>query len=284
MFDQQQGGPPPNLPTEKVPEDIFSNSEHEGTSANENNQTSEIVSQRPTQAKDSTSGGIAFVNGQMTNAPSALDVGKIKPVQTQTHAEANTQVNKHLISTEQTRGADAEIQESFFSRHKVLLVGLIVLIILIPVIWGGTTLFLRENYPVSPSVILKESETENTVSPQTTEIIEPSVTPEKPSVLETATTTSETNVTTPESVEKKTTAQSDIDGDGLSEVEEVLFGTDVNKSDTDGDGLTDKEEINIWKTDPLKLDSDGDTFNDGQEIKNGYNPLGSGRLFGIPKQ
>ncbi|MCX6779538.1 MAG: hypothetical protein NTU97_04945 [Candidatus Magasanikbacteria bacterium] len=40
----------------------------------------------------------------------------------------------------------------------------------------------------------------------------------------------------------------------------------------------------IWKTDPLVADTDGDGFNDGQEVKNGYNPLGSGKLLELPVQ
>lgn len=47
----------------------------------------------------------------------------------------------------------------------------------------------------------------------------------------------------------------DSDGDGLSDREESLLGTDINNPDTDGDGYSDK-----------------------QEIDNGYNPLGSGKI------
>lgn len=47
--------------------------------------------------------------------------------------------------------------------------------------------------------------------------------------------------------------------------------------DTDGDGLTDEEE-KIYGTDPKKIDSDGDGYNDWEEIQGGYNPLGEGNL------
>lgn len=47
----------------------------------------------------------------------------------------------------------------------------------------------------------------------------------------------------------------DTDGDGLTDVEEKGFGTDMNNEDTDGDG-----------------------YLDGQEIDNGYNPLGEGKF------
>ena len=76
----------------------------------------------------------------------------------------------------------------------------------------------------------------------------------------------------------------DTDGDGLSDEEEVKYGTDYLKIDTDGDGLSDYEEIMIWKTDPLIADTDGDSYNDGVEVKNGFNPLGSGKLLELPVQ
>lgn len=47
----------------------------------------------------------------------------------------------------------------------------------------------------------------------------------------------------------------DSDNDGLTDLEEQKYGTDINNPDTDGDG-----------------------FLDGDEIKKGYNPLGEGEL------
>ncbi|MDD5109938.1 MAG: hypothetical protein PHI63_01830 [Patescibacteria group bacterium] len=47
--------------------------------------------------------------------------------------------------------------------------------------------------------------------------------------------------------------------------------------DTDGDGLTDQQE-QMLGTDPNNPDTDGDGYSDGNEVKNGYNPLGSGKL------
>jgi len=71
----------------------------------------------------------------------------------------------------------------------------------------------------------------------------------------------------------------DIDGDGLSNEEESILGTDPEKSDTDEDGLSDREEVKIYHTDPLHQDSDLDSYLDGEEIESGYNPLGPGKLF-----
>lgn len=47
--------------------------------------------------------------------------------------------------------------------------------------------------------------------------------------------------------------------------------------DSDYDGLTDQEE-NSLSTDPYSKDTDNDSFYDGEEVKNGYNPLGSGKM------
>ncbi len=75
----------------------------------------------------------------------------------------------------------------------------------------------------------------------------------------------------------------DTDGDGLNDGDEVLkYETDPLKADTDGDGLTDGDEILKYQTKPTIADTDGDGYNDGQEVKNGYNPLGAGRLV-LPK-
>lgn len=67
---------------------------------------------------------------------------------------------------------------------------------------------------------------------------------------------------------------SDIDGDkdGLTNLEEITFGTNPNNADTDNDGLTDYEEIYIYGTDPAKPDTDEDGLNDGDEIVLGLNP------------
>lgn len=65
----------------------------------------------------------------------------------------------------------------------------------------------------------------------------------------------------------------DTDGDGLSDVDEAKYGTDLNNPDTDNDGLTDGEEVNEYKTDPKIADTDGGGINDGIEVKNGANPL-----------
>jgi len=70
-------------------------------------------------------------------------------------------------------------------------------------------------------------------------------------------------------------AQGDLDGDGLTNLEEFQAGTDPNNPDTDGDGFTDAIESNA-STDPLDansfpvaLDSDNDGLPDDYEDQNG---------------
>jgi outer membrane protein OmpA-like peptidoglycan-associated protein len=58
----------------------------------------------------------------------------------------------------------------------------------------------------------------------------------------------------------------DTDGDGLTNGDEKILGTDLNKADTDGDGLSDYEEVVKQQTDPKKADTDGDGLNDGDEV------------------
>ncbi len=71
----------------------------------------------------------------------------------------------------------------------------------------------------------------------------------------------------------------DTDRDGLTDGEEVAqYHTNPLNPDSDGDGLSDGDEIKIWHTDPLNPDTDHDGYPDGTEVKNGYNPLGSGRM------
>ncbi len=50
----------------------------------------------------------------------------------------------------------------------------------------------------------------------------------------------------------------DSDGDGLSDVEETVLGTDPNNPDTDGDGVGDLEDPF-----PLNPEYSKDTDNDG---------------------
>lgn len=67
--------------------------------------------------------------------------------------------------------------------------------------------------------------------------------------------------------------QTDTDGDGLLDQDEVYYKTDVNNRDTDNDRLTDGKEIHEYHTNPLKKDTDGDGYDDAMEVKSGHDPL-----------
>lgn len=67
--------------------------------------------------------------------------------------------------------------------------------------------------------------------------------------------------------------QTDTDGDGLLDQDEVYYKTDVNNRDTDSDRLTDGKEIHEYHTNPLKKDTDGDGYEDAMEVKSGHDPL-----------
>lgn len=68
----------------------------------------------------------------------------------------------------------------------------------------------------------------------------------------------------------------DTDDDGLSDDLELFYGTDPNNPDTDGDGLSDGAEVDAAMgsgcPDPLNPDSDGDGLLDGEEISLGTSP------------
>lgn len=65
--------------------------------------------------------------------------------------------------------------------------------------------------------------------------------------------------------------EADTDGDGLSDEEENIIGTDPKDADTDNDGLTDGFEY-LSGYDPLEADADGDGRLDLQEYLEGTDP------------
>lgn len=99
---------------------------------------------------------------------------------------------------------------------------------------------------------------------------------EKVTTYEESTKKSTTNTST--NTNTSTITINDADSDGLTDDQELIYGTDSSKTDTDADGLTDFVEVNVYKTNPLVADTDGDSYPDGQEVTNGYNPNGAGKL------
>ena len=72
------------------------------------------------------------------------------------------------------------------------------------------------------------------------------------------------------------TKQGDFDRDGLTNQFEVNNegwpANALDNSDMDGDGLSDGEEVQKWGTNPLSKDSDNDSVLDGKEILSGTDP------------
>lgn len=76
----------------------------------------------------------------------------------------------------------------------------------------------------------------------------------------------------------------DSDGDGLTDAQEAVYGTDPQKADTDNDGINDADELAYWgdrwdddldKDGVINLldsDSDNDGILDGKEINSGTDP------------
>jgi hypothetical protein len=80
------------------------------------------------------------------------------------------------------------------------------------------------------------------------------------------------------------TIDNDPDGDGLTNAEEEVLGTDPDALDSDGDGVDDGSEVDAG-LDPLNPDTDGDGLNDGDEFTAGTDPFnpdsdGGGRVDG----
>lgn len=66
--------------------------------------------------------------------------------------------------------------------------------------------------------------------------------------------------------------EKDLDGDGLTNLEEAQYGTNPHNADSDGDGLSDLEEIKVLFTDPTNWDTDGDGLSDGTEYRISSDP------------
>lgn len=64
----------------------------------------------------------------------------------------------------------------------------------------------------------------------------------------------------------------DDDNDGLSDIDEALYGSNPFLVDSDGDTLGDGDEVNIHGSDPTLVDTDSDGFDDDVEVAAGSNP------------
>lgn len=190
------------------------------------------------------------------------------------------------VETQKT-GLSSSENASTTSKGKILKIGLIILLIILLLglgylvyakfLAGKTT---DPNLVENPVIVTNEvpTTTTTTTNPQFGQDLTSTTTP-------TSTPVSEEIVPVP-SVPLATTTPPvitliDSDSDGLSDEEETVLGTNLNLKDSDGDDLSDYEEIQIYKTNPLKADTDNDGHNDGEEVKNGYNPLGTGKMTDV---
>lgn len=64
----------------------------------------------------------------------------------------------------------------------------------------------------------------------------------------------------------------DLSGDGLTNAEEVRYGTDFTTPDTTGNGLTDWQEVEVYGSDPLVTDTSGDGVSDATAVRLGLDP------------
>jgi len=251
MFDDQpiNTSTPPNLPTEPV--DMFA-----GVEKN----TEESASP-----------------DAMPATPNALSAGVLKKrdVNIQTPPDFNSVVPQQEV-----------YKVAGPSLGKAIMV-IVILAVLGGAGYGGWVFYSRYMM-VQPSVVQTETTTSGSNLPPTQENNLPAaVVPAESSTVTPAvsTTTAASTSNIPAEVNNDQILFGnavDTDKDGLDDIREKQLGTDPNNPDTDGDGLSDGDEVLIWHTDPLNPDTDGDGYPDGTEVRNGYNPLGPGKLFNVP--
>jgi RHS repeat-associated protein len=69
---------------------------------------------------------------------------------------------------------------------------------------------------------------------------------------------------------KKNKKNLDSDKDGVTDLEELKFGTSLISNDTDTDGISDKEEIEIYKSNPVNPDTNGNGLVDYVDLSVNY--------------
>lgn len=255
MFDQA----PNNLPTE--PEDILS----EGESADLS------VAGTPPAADTSRNPDTALATGRLRPATPPAASSDFLSDDGSAPLPSNPRGVPQPTRDEMQSDSDIEIAPPILNKRNLFIIVVVILVVLIA---GGALWVWRLSVKRSASPAPKPTSQSKTETP----VDESSINENAPTAIlaPTEATTTETAALQPPS------PAIDADGDGLTDQQEIQYGTDPQKADTDGDNLTDYEEIFIWHTNPLNPDTDGDGFADGQEVKNGYNPNGSGKLLNIP--
>ncbi len=170
----------------------------------------------------------------------------------------------------QTESLAATERATHSSKLKIVLI--LVIILLIFGVSGVFAYFVMVQ-PINEASVVNSVPDTGVITPSDEEDPEPDpvvVTPPAPAVT----------ATPPQTITTNPASLLDSDGDGLTNARELELGTSVTKADTDGDGLGDREEVEVYGTNPLKADTDGDGYLDGEEVSRGYNPNGTGKLFG----
>lgn len=169
------------------------------------------------------------------------------------------------IQAGQVTGAQMKAGAAVVAKKKwinyALIGGLVVVV-------GISAFLMIKSYqkPAAPQTVVAPIETPAPVEPEVTT----ETTPTEPTTTPEAEVAPETTVT-PETVELKKFSPAELNKFTLS----LMLG-----ADGDNDGLTDVEET-LFGTDPAMMDSDGDVYKDAEEILNLYSPVDSTavRLF-----
>lgn len=214
----------------------------------------------PRPSEPTTSPGLSATSSSV--APRSQQPPERPPYAPQPPQYASMGVDPATGENAETTGI---IKEPIGSKKVIFFIIIIVLFFVLAV--GGAWIYFS---------FIADKDTTGSFEPDTTVPIK-DTTPETPppAVVPTTTDTTDENIIFGDTIP-------DTDSDGLDDVREEDIGTDSLNWDTDGDELSDGDEVIIWKTKPLDPDTDGDSFADGIEIRNGYNPLGNGKLFEPP--
>jgi|GEM_PF-3334980 len=155
-------------------------------------------------------------------------------------------------------------EQSWFSRYKFYLIGLIVLLVAGPLV-----------YYVSTKIGGRDSESDVVL------VDSPAL--ENHTESSTASSTEAQTITTPEEWRQRYFPvdfndpivcgdQADPDMDGLLNVQEYARQTDPNNKDSDKDGLADGDEIAVFMSDPLNARTSGNKdYQDADYFRGGYN-------------
>lgn len=160
------------------------------------------------------------------------------------------------------------------------------------------------SYEISISVVLSNiNQTVSVETPQATKSLDQIWQELTNSALDTSFINSNSNINTNSSISEN--LAKDSDNDGLTDMEEIIYGTDSQNPDSDGDGYKDGAEVDNgynplgpgkldsdndglpdteeekYGTDKYNPDTDEDGYKDGAEVLNGYNPLGAGKLLSL---